>query len=130
MSNKKSFLYYSRLSLSEGLNTESKTSQLCLERFDKDIYKKCRQCHQVFAIKKDFKKDDDTCNVCFELLQKEDKINPFMQIIWKDNAKYRVFTDLHRSYTDHIFRREPIRGKSGKISNEKLYNYLNSLLNY
>ena len=52
MSNKKSFLYYSRLSVSEGLNTESKTSQLCLERFDKDIYKKCRQCRQVFAIKK------------------------------------------------------------------------------
>ena len=56
MSNKKSFLYYSRLSVSEGLNTESKTSQLCLERFDKDIYKKCRQCRQVFAIKKIFKR--------------------------------------------------------------------------
>ena len=53
-----------------------------------------------------------------------------MHIIWKDNAKYRVFTELHCSYTDHIFRREPIRGKSGKISNEKLDNYLNSLLNY
>ena len=56
MSNKKSFLYYSRLSVSEGRNTEPKTSQLCLERFDKDIYKKCRQCCQVFAIKKKFKK--------------------------------------------------------------------------
>ena len=56
MSNKKSFLYYLRLSVSEGLNTKSKTSQLCLERFDKDIYKKCRQCRQVFAIKKTFKR--------------------------------------------------------------------------
>ena len=75
-------------------------------------------------------KDDHTCDVCFEFLQKEAKINPFMCIIWKDNAKYRTFTDLHYSYTDHIFRRKPIRGKSGKISNEKLDNYLNSLLNY
>ena len=83
MSNKKSFLYYLRLSVSEGLNTKSKTSQLCLERFDKDIYKKCRQCRQVLQLKK-FLKDDDTCDVCFELLQKEDKINPFMYIIWKD----------------------------------------------
>ena len=56
MSNKKSFLYYSRLRVSEGLNTESKTSQLCLERFDKDIYKKYRQCCQVFPIKKIFKR--------------------------------------------------------------------------
>ena len=52
MSNKKLFLYYSHLSVSEGLNTESKTSQLCLERFDEDIYKKCRLCRQVFGIKK------------------------------------------------------------------------------
>ena len=50
MSNKKSFLYYLRLSISECLNTESKTSQLCLERFDKDIYKQCRQCRLAFAI--------------------------------------------------------------------------------
>ena len=56
MTNKKSFLCYSRLSVSEGINTESKTSQLCLERFDRDIYKKCRQCRQVFAIKKKLKK--------------------------------------------------------------------------
>ena len=126
MSNKKSFLYYSHLSVSEGLNTESKTSQLCLERFDEDIYKKCRLCRQVFGIKKkNKKKDGDTCDLCFECLQKEDKI-----IIWKDNAKYRVFTDLHHSYTEHIFRHEPIKGRSGKISNEKLDNYLNCLLNY
>ena len=130
MSNKKSFFYYSGLSVSEGISTESKTLQLCLERFDKDIYKKCRQCRQVLANEKNFKKDDDVCDVYFELLQKEDKINPFMHIIWKDNAKYRVFTDLHCSYTAHIFRREPIRGISGKISNEKFDNYLNSLLNY
>ena len=79
---------------------------------------------------KKIKKDDDTCDMCFELSQKEDKINPFMHIIWEDNAKYRVFTDLHCSYTDHIFRREPIRGDSGRITNEKLDNYLSSLLNY
>ena len=61
MSNKKLFLYYSHLSVSEGLNTESKTSQLCLERFDEDIYKKCRLCRQVFGIKKkNKKKDGDT----------------------------------------------------------------------
>ena len=85
---------------------------------------------RFLELKKNKQKDGDTCDVCFERLQKEDKINPFMHAIWKDNAKYRVFTDLHHSYTEHIFRHEPIKGRSGKIPNEKLDNYLNSLLNY
>ena len=129
MSNKKSFLYYLCLSVSEGLNTELKTSQLYLERLDKDIYKKCNQCCQVFAIKKKLKKTTILAK-CFELLQKEDKYNPFIHIICKDNAKDSVFTVLHCPYTDYIFRHEPIRGKSGNISNDILDNYLNSLLNY
>ena len=74
----------------EGLNTELKTSELCLETYDKETYKKCGYCHQVIEIKKNFKEDTDTCNVCFKLLQKEDKINMFIHIIWKENTKYRV----------------------------------------
>ena len=56
MSNYKSFLYYSHISVSEGLNTELKTSELCLERYDKEIYKKCGHCCQVIEIKKILKK--------------------------------------------------------------------------
>ena len=56
MSNPKSFLYYSRISVSEGLNTELKTSEICLERYDKETYKKCGYCHQVIEIKKKLKK--------------------------------------------------------------------------
>ena len=52
MSNKKLFLYYSRLSISEGLNTETNELQMHLGRFDKDIFKNCKCCIQVFAIKK------------------------------------------------------------------------------
>ena len=48
MSKKKSFLYYSCVSVSEGLSTEYKISELCLERFDKKLNKKCRNCQQVF----------------------------------------------------------------------------------
>ena len=53
MSKKKSFLYYSRVS--EGLSTEYKILVLCLERFDKELNKKCRNCHQVFESKKKLK---------------------------------------------------------------------------
>ena len=35
MSNRKYFLYYSSISVSKGQNTELKTSELCLERYDK-----------------------------------------------------------------------------------------------
>ena len=125
MSNRKSFLYYSRISVSEGLNTDLKASEICLERYDKEIFKKCGHCKQVIEIKKNLKEDNDTCCVCFKLLQKEDKTNPFIHIIWKGNTKYRVFTDLHRVYADKVFRREPIVGKSGSISKEKFEIYMN-----
>ena len=128
MSNYKSFLYYSHISVSEGLNTELKTSELCLERYDKEIYKKCGHCCQVIEIKKKFKEDTDTCDVCFKLLQKEEKMNTFIHIIWKENTKYRIFSDLHRIYVDKIFRREPILGKSGSVSKEKNYIYMNAFL--
>ena len=52
MSDKKAFIYYCRISVSEGLNTELKTSELCLERYDKEVYKKCGLCHHVIEIKK------------------------------------------------------------------------------
>ena len=81
MNIKKEFLYYSRISVSEGLNTESKTSELCLERYDKEFYRKCRTSRQVVEIKKSFKADNETCNMGFKLLQNEDKINPLIQIL-------------------------------------------------
>ena len=50
MSNRKYFLCYSRISVSKGQNTELKTSELCLERYDKEIFKKCGHCKQVIEI--------------------------------------------------------------------------------
>ena len=98
MSNRKSLLYYTRLSVSEGLDTETNKPQMKLERFNKDIFKKCRYCHHVFAIKKNFEKDKETCNACVKPLEKEVKISPSIYIFWRNNTKYRVFTDLHRSF--------------------------------
>ena len=92
------------------------------------MYKKCGHCRQVIEIKKNVKEDTDTCDVCFKLLQKEDKMNTFIHIIWKENTKYRVFSDLHRIYVDKIFRREPILGKSGSVSKEQIDIYMNAFL--
>ena len=38
--NKKYFIYYCRVSIGQGLNTELSTSQLMLEKHDKEVYRK------------------------------------------------------------------------------------------
>ena len=47
-----------------------------------------------------------------------DKINPETHVIWTENQKCRVFTNLYRSYVDRIFRYENIKDKFGEISQE------------
>ena len=54
------------------------------------------------------------------------KINLQIHIIWTENQKYRVFTNLHRSFLDNLFRRENTKRKCGKISQETIEIYLNS----
>ena len=101
-----------------------------LGRFDKYIYNKCSYCSQVFELKNFFEKEKDACNALVRLLEKEIEISPHIYIMWNNNAKYRVFTDLQRSYTDSIFRKEPTNEISRKISYGGLDIHLNSLLNY
>ena len=75
-----------------------------------------------FLSKKKMKMDEDTCNACEKLLEKDTRIDPKIHVLWKDNAKYRVLSDLHRSHVDYIFRREKITEKIGQVSNV-LLNY-------
>ena len=112
------------------MDTETNELQMNLRCFDKYIFRKRNYCSHVFAIKKNFENDEKACNVCFKLLEKDVKINPSIYVLWRDNAKCRVFIELHQSYVDYIFRREPIKGVSGNIYDEKLDIHLNSLLNY
>ena len=125
-SNKKNFIYYYRVSVKEGLNTDMKTLELMLEKYDKEVYQSCQYCHQVIEIKKGFKENALICNICFKLLQNEDKINPQIHIVWTENQKYRVFTNFHHSFVDRIFRYENIKEKYGEISREAINFHLNS----
>ena len=58
--NKKYFVYYSRVSISEGPNTELCTSELMLDKYDKEVYQRCRYCCCVIEIKKAFTEDKNT----------------------------------------------------------------------
>ena len=92
------------------MNTDLKTSELMLGKYDKEVYQKCQYCHQVIEIKKGFKENAFICNMYF---------------IWIENQKYRVFTKFHRSYVDRIFRYENIKDKYGEISHETIDIHLN-----
>ena len=76
------------------------------------MYQNCRYCCCVIEIKKAFKEEKDTSNMCMKLLKNQDRIDPKIYIIWTDNQKYRVFTNFHRSFADYIFRYENIKYKS------------------
>ena len=125
-SNKKYFVYYYRISVKKGFNTDLKTSELLLGKYDKEVYHKCQYCHQVIEIKKGFKENAFICNMCFDILQNMNKINSQIHFIWTENQKYRVFTNFHSSYMDRIFRYENIKDTYGEISQKTIGIHLNS----
>ena len=107
------------------MNTDLKTLELILGKYDKEVYQSCRHCHQVIEIKKGFKEDASVCNMCFRLFKNLDKSNPQIHVIWTENQKYRVFISFHHSFVDRIFWYENIKDKSGETSQEVIHKHLN-----
>ena len=97
-----------------------------LENYDKEVYRECSYCCCVIEIKKAFTESEFICKMCSKLFQNHDEINSKIHIIWTNNKKYRVFTNLYTSFLDKIFNSKNIRDKSGEISQETIANYLNS----
>ena len=91
------------------------------------IIRKCTHCHSVIEIKNDFKEDALICNICYKLIQNDNNSNPEIHIIWTENQKYRVFTNFYWSFVNKVFRRENIKDRCGKISQEIIAKYLDSL---
>ena len=114
--NKKYFIYYCRVSVSEGLNIDLNTSQIMIGKYDKEVYQKCEYYCCVIEIEKGLKKK---CIYlffeCFKLLQNQDKINLQIHIVWTENQEHRVFTNFHRSFVDGVFRHENIKDKFVKF---------------
>ena len=66
----------------------------------------------MYFLSKKIKMDEDTCNACVKRLEKDTRIDPKIHVLWKDNANYRVLSDLHHSYVDYIFTREKTTEKN------------------
>ena len=94
---KKCFIYYCCVSVSEGLNTDLPTSKLILGHYNKEIYRECSHCKCVIEIEKAFTESEFICNMCLKLLDKNDETSSKIYIMLKDNLKFRVFSNLHRS---------------------------------
>ena len=99
------FVYYQRISIKEGLDIESEKPQL--ERYDKTKSRKCTLCSKYLLSKKKKKiKDNDSdCNQCFKITNGITKTRR-MYVIWKENVKYRVYTNLYRTDADHLKKKE------------------------
>ena len=113
----KDFLYYCRISIKEGLDIE--TEKAHLERFiDKTKSRICRLCSQLFIITENFKDDENTCHSYFIITSDIDEFGK-MHVIWKNNAKFRVFTNLWRSLAQKIINRENLLDKYGYLEVSK-----------
>ena len=122
---KKYYIYYHCISTPEGLNIDLNTSEFILGNYNKEIYQKSKYCQCVIEIKKGVKENPFICNICFKLIQNNDKSNPQIHIIWTENQKYRSY--IYLSVLDKVFRKENIKDKCGEISQGTIANYLNSL---
>ena len=127
--NRKVFILYCCVNVKDGLNIELSTCSLLLEKFNKEIFQSCTFCHCVSEIKKTFTKYCHICDSCMSLLDKEDKENPKIHIIWTENQKYRAFSNFYRSFLERIFRYENIKHKCGKIDNETIEKHVNACIN-
>ena len=123
--NKKNFIHYYRVSVSKGLNTDFNTRELILRKFYKEVYQTCKHCHCTLEIIKAFKEHKTVCDICINLLNNEDKINPKIHIIGTENQKYRVFSNFHRGFLEHTFRHENITNKRSKSNQEIINSHLN-----
>ena len=127
----KMFLSYLRFSTKEGLFSETTISDndVRFGRYNKDVYRECEWCCQVFNIEVAFKQNEYLCNGCYKLLESEnirEVISPKIMVYCHENQMYRICSNIDRSLAQAIFRSENIKNKAGTISKETIYKFLNS----
>ena len=73
---------------------------------------------------KKFKDNDNGCNQCFKITNDITKTGR-IYVIWKENVKYRVYTNFYRTERNDIIKKENLK-KYGTIDIKELVENLNS----
>ena len=95
----KEFIYYSGISIKEGLDISSKN----LWTYSKEKSQKCSLRSQLFIISKNFNNNDHKiCNECHKIVSTTE-IDEKMCVFWKNNTKYRVYSNLDMNKYDCRF---------------------------
>ena len=111
----KEFIYYSGISIKEGLDISSKN----LWTYSKEKSQKCSLHSQLFIISKNFNNNDHKiCNECHKIVSTTE-IDEKMCVLWKNNTKYRVYSNLWWSFVDSILRKEEDLHKFGNVDMNK-----------
>ena len=111
------FLYYCTISIKKGLDTETEKAHLDIY-IDKTKSRVCNLGPQLFAIAKNFKENENTCDSCFKITSHINKDGK-MHIVWRNNQKFRVFTNLWRSFAQEIMNKKDIVEKYGYVDVKK-----------
>ena len=107
------FIYYSRNSIKEGLDTDSPKPHV------EDTNRKCSCCKEVFVFSKNFEFHEQICNECYKMKSTNDCESGNVFVLWIDNPFYRVFTNLCYNWADRVLRSERSLDKFGYIDMKK-----------
>ena len=105
------FVHYHRVSVREGIDTET---YLPFMRTDikSETSKTCKHCCILFYIKKNFKKHDSICDICYDMLD-DDRDSGGLHIVWTENQQFRIFTNIYQYSAQRLMQIEQPKNIAG-----------------
>ena len=107
------FIYYSTLSIKDGLDIDSPKPHV------EETSRKCSCCKEVFVISKNFEFDEQICNECYKIKSMNHCESGNMFVLWIDNTFYRVFTNLCYNWAVRVLRSKRSLDKFGYMDMKK-----------
>ena len=85
------------------------------EFIDECLSKRCEGCHVLLYVKNSFNYKERICDRCCKILLNAEFKPRDICIIWLNNCKYRVLTNLRRGQAQRLMEREKITDRYGYI---------------
>ena len=87
-------VHYHRVLVREGIDTETCLPFMSVA-IKSETSKRCKHCHMLFYINKNFKKRDRICDICYDMLD-DNRDSGGLLIVWTENQKFRIFTNIYQ----------------------------------